>query len=295
MVAQVYFMDTSLDELPDSEQIPQSYEDLNVKARIEEAEKMIQKWNQDGQQIAEKLRSKMVVEPLIMWDRNSTTFRLEAVKCPDQWLKIRQVLKRKDLEPLQLALDRFCFANKACRGRTNIGSCSSAEGLNPFSFHYKMLHKAKNLGEEKHLLRKIDASQRRDVDSCISVEKLNYRIKMLYNKMEWERNSSEKKQLLRNIKELEVERDKALSNANSHLLGSKEDIQNHIKIISNDLDQIRKEHLPIKAKIKHVEKEMNITEKDVGSLQKKLVAINRKKDKAYSSVLEWKKLLGEAV
>lgn len=67
MVAQVNFMDSSLDELPDSEQIPQSYEDLNVKARIEEAEKMIQKWNQDGQQIAEKLRSKMVVEPLIMW------------------------------------------------------------------------------------------------------------------------------------------------------------------------------------------------------------------------------------
>ena len=67
MVAQVNFMDTSLDELPDSEQIPQSYEDLNVKARIEEAEKMIQKWNQDGQQIAEKLRSKMVAEHLIMW------------------------------------------------------------------------------------------------------------------------------------------------------------------------------------------------------------------------------------
>ena len=40
---------------------------------------------------------------------------------------------------------------------------------------------------------------------------------------------------------------------------------------------------------------MNVIEKDVGSLQKKLVAINRKKDKAYSSVLEWKKLLGEAV
>ncbi|WJZ98966.1 hypothetical protein VitviT2T_017451 [Vitis vinifera] len=114
----------------------------------------------------------MLLNFLKQLDRNSTTFRLEAVKCPDQWLKIRQVLKRKDLEPLQLALDRFCFANKACRGRTNIGSCSSAEGLNPFSFHYKMLHKAKNLGEEKQLLRKIDASQRRDVDSCISVESL---------------------------------------------------------------------------------------------------------------------------
>ena len=65
---------------------------------------------------------------------------------------------------------------------------------------------------------------------------------MLYNKMEWERNSSEKKQLLRNIKELEVERDKALSNANSHLLGSKEDIQNHIKVrlmgLNNLVDQL---------------------------------------------------------
>ena len=74
----------------------------------------------------------MLLDFLKQLDWNSTTFRLKAVKCPDQWLKIRQVLKRKDLEPLQLALDRFCLANKACRGRTNISSCSSTEGLNPF-------------------------------------------------------------------------------------------------------------------------------------------------------------------
>lgn len=42
---------------------PQSYEELNLKARLEEAGKMIQKLNQDWQQIAAQLRSKMVVEP----------------------------------------------------------------------------------------------------------------------------------------------------------------------------------------------------------------------------------------
>ena len=39
-----------------------------------------------------------------------------------------------------------------------------------------------------------------------------------------------------------MERDKALSNANSHLLGSKEDIQNHIKVrlmgLNNLVDQL---------------------------------------------------------
>lgn len=64
-------------------------------------------------------------------DWNSATSQLEALEYPDQSLKIRQVLKRKDLEPLQLALDRFCFENKTCRSRPNIGLCSSPEGLNP--------------------------------------------------------------------------------------------------------------------------------------------------------------------
>lgn len=48
-----------------------------------------------------------------------------------------------------------------------------------------MLHKAKNLGEEKQLLRKVDASQRRDVDSCISVEKLNYRVRHNFEFIFW--------------------------------------------------------------------------------------------------------------
>ncbi|KAK4782298.1 hypothetical protein SAY86_016400 [Trapa natans] len=158
--------------------------------------------------------------------------------------------KRKEMEPLQQALGKLRTSGTVGRGG---GLCSSEEELDEMilSLNYQIQHESISLAEEK--------------------------------------------QILREIKQLEGTRDKVIANATMRTklqdsLGQKETIQDQVKLMGVDLDGVRKDQQAIKSRIKNLRDELERIDADINSLQEELSAVTEKKDKAYESMQELRKL-----
>ncbi|KAL4204877.1 hypothetical protein AMTRI_Chr01g134400 [Amborella trichopoda] len=126
-----------------------SYEDPKLKIKIEQADKELQKKNQDRYQITEALKAKraervQVIEKL----KPLTSQQKEYRKALDE--------KKKELEPLRAALGKLRNANNPNRER-GMGLCSSERELNERiqSLQYCIQHESNTLVEEKQMLRDI--------------------------------------------------------------------------------------------------------------------------------------------
>ncbi|XP_068665774.1 proton pump-interactor 1-like [Aristolochia californica] len=150
------FPKDAVDEWPAPKQIHSFYfvrfrnfEDPNLRAKIEQADKELQKKNQARSQLLEALRAKKS-------DRAAIITQLKPLTTEDK--KFRMVFdeKRRDMEPLQAALGKMRSANHAVREK-GAGLCSSEEELNELiqSLHYRIQHESNTLVEEKQLLKEI--------------------------------------------------------------------------------------------------------------------------------------------
>ncbi|KAB1216606.1 Proton pump-interactor 1 [Morella rubra] len=148
------FPKDAVDEWPAPKQIHsfyfvryRTYDDPKIKAKIDLADKEIQRKNQARFQITEVLKAKRS-------DRAELISQIRALK--DDNRQFRSILdeKRKEIEPLQHALGKLRNANSVGRGS---GICSSEEELNDIihSLQYRIQHESIPLSEEKQLLRDI--------------------------------------------------------------------------------------------------------------------------------------------
>ncbi|XP_010272430.1 PREDICTED: proton pump-interactor 1 [Nelumbo nucifera] len=126
-----------------------SYEDPKLKAKIDQADKELQKKNQARLKINDLIREKKS-------ERAQIISQLKPLTAEDKRYRSIVDEKRKEMEPLQQALGKLRSANNASRER-GIGLCSSEAELNEFiqSLHYRMQHESISLVEEKQLLREI--------------------------------------------------------------------------------------------------------------------------------------------
>ncbi|XP_072998984.1 proton pump-interactor 1-like isoform X1 [Typha latifolia] len=126
-----------------------SYEDPKLKAKIEQADKEIQRKNQARFLITEALREKRS-------DRSLVISQLKPLTADNKYY--REIIdgKRKEMEPLHDALGKLRSANNAVREK-GTSLCSSEEELNNLikSLHYRMQHESLTLNEEKQLLKEI--------------------------------------------------------------------------------------------------------------------------------------------
>ncbi|XP_072965648.1 proton pump-interactor BIP131-like isoform X2 [Typha angustifolia] len=126
-----------------------SYEDPKLKAKIEQADKEIQRKNQARFQITEALREKRSERSLVI-------SQLKPLTADNKYY--REIIdgKRKEMKPLHDALGKFRSANNAVREK-GTSLCSSEEELNNLikSLHYRMQHESLTLNEEKQLLKEI--------------------------------------------------------------------------------------------------------------------------------------------
>ncbi|CAN6443620.1 unnamed protein product [Victoria cruziana] len=159
--------------------------------------------------------------------------------------------KRKEMEPLQAALGKLRNASSINREK-GVGLCSSEEELNERiqSLQYRIQHESNTLAEEK--------------------------------------------QLLKEIKQLEGTREKVIAHVAMQAkiqdsFGQKEVIQDHVKLIGGDMDEVRKEQQAVDGKIKRHEEDLKAIDKEINSLQEELNTATERKDKAYASVLELRK------
>ncbi|KAL7226271.1 hypothetical protein ACSBR1_021401 [Camellia fascicularis] len=101
---------------------------------------------------------------------------------------------------------------------------------------------------------------------------------------------AEEKKILRDIKQMEAAiEDDALKPQIPHYLGSKEDIQNYIQCIHNEIDGLQKEHLAFLANVKLLKRKLEVAEKYIVFLERKLADIIRIQDAAFKCILQLRK------
>lgn len=124
-----------------------AYDDPNVKAKIDVADKEIQKRSQARFQITEALKGKR-------GERAELITQMKALRDDNRQFKSIVDEKIKEIEPLNQALGKLRNANNAGR---NGGLCSSEEELNAViqSLQYHIQHESIPLSEEKQILREI--------------------------------------------------------------------------------------------------------------------------------------------
>ncbi|XP_057797394.1 proton pump-interactor 1-like isoform X1 [Salvia miltiorrhiza] len=145
-----------VDEWPEPAQIHSLYivkyrafEDPNLKAKFDVADKELQKKNQARSQIFEKLKTKRA-------ERAEIRTQIHSLSVENK--QFRSVLdeKRKEMEPLQQALGKLRGSSSA-RDNRGAGVCSSEVELNDVikSLQYRIQHESIPLKEEKQILREI--------------------------------------------------------------------------------------------------------------------------------------------
>ncbi|KAG6424386.1 hypothetical protein SASPL_114804 [Salvia splendens] len=269
-VAESNFPKDVVDEWPEPTQIHSFYivryrafEDQNLKAKLDMADKDLQKKNQARSQIFEKLKAKrvpnclnndseaIVIECVLQAERAEVRTQIHSLSVENK--QFRSVLdeKRKEMEPLQQALGKL-RGSSGSRDNRGAGVCSSEAELNDVikSLQYRIQHESIPLSEEK--------------------------------------------QILREIKLLEGTREKVIAYASERAriqdsLGQKEDIQDQVKSIGVDLDGVRKEKQVVFAKIKQLDEEKLDLEKDINALEEELTAVTEKRDKIFQSITEMRK------
>ncbi|KAB5534623.1 hypothetical protein DKX38_017709 [Salix brachista] len=122
------------------------YDDPKIKAKIDQAEKEIQKRNQSRFQITEELKAKRS-------KRAELINQSRALKNEGRQYKSIFDEKKKEMEPLQQALGKLRNSNNAGR----VGICSTENELNDliYSLQYRMQHESIPLTEEKNILREM--------------------------------------------------------------------------------------------------------------------------------------------
>nr|GLL47086.1 proton pump-interactor 1-like [Ipomoea trifida] len=126
-----------------------TFEDQKLKAKLEQAEKELQKKNQARSQMIDNLRAKRAARSELINERKS-------LSAERQQFRSQIDEKRKVMEPLQQALGKLRGNNAFGRDRGSVIFSSEAE-LNDYikSLQYRIQHESITLNEEKQILREI--------------------------------------------------------------------------------------------------------------------------------------------
>ncbi|XP_011082687.1 proton pump-interactor 1 [Sesamum indicum] len=207
----------AVDEWPEPKQIHSFYvvryralEDQKLKAKLDVAEKELQKKNQARSQIVEKIRAKRA-------DRSQIIAQIRSLSVENKQFRTIMDEKRKEMEPLQQALGKL----RGTSGGRDRGSgvCSSEEELNDIikSLQYRIQHESIPLSEEKQILREIKqlegtrekvianaAERARIQDSLGEKEVIQGQVKLIGNDLDGVRK--EKQVIHAKLKQLDEEK-----------------------------------------------------------------------------------------
>ncbi|XP_028234965.1 uncharacterized protein LOC114414742 isoform X4 [Glycine soja] len=209
----------------------------------------------DSDQLKFQIREKVI-------ERARMVFRLNDLENYNLYRRNYGIARKMDiLRHLHLALDNFSCANKPHKGRA-IKSCTTEE-LDNKKLNYMMLHGTRNLIEEKKLLRNKNMCHKTDDASSSRLLELMKNVQMKYSSYNHHCKQKNCDKLHKEIKRFEVTRKKSAQ--------LKQGIRNHVKIMSDELMEMRKKKHALETKIKHVNREIEvINEEIIRSFQKHL-------------------------
>ncbi|XP_060673402.1 uncharacterized protein LOC107420016 isoform X3 [Ziziphus jujuba] len=193
---------------------------------------------------------------------------------------------RKELDILEMCEDKLHFANNAYQVKPMSASFSNQQ-LDNHKAHYRMLHGTDSIAKEKQLLREVRAGQDSPEDeTSLSMQQIKYATWWWHRSLRYEKDQKKAKDGLREIKQHEWCRDRAIANATVkgqiwNSLGSKKALRDQIEVLRTDLEESRKRHLEIRANITSVKKELKGVDREFNFLKKQIVDIDRKKLEAH--------------
>ncbi|CAN6721898.1 unnamed protein product [Malus baccata var. baccata] len=263
-------------------QCPEGDEEPNLKARIEEAEKLVANTSRDILELIRNIsrRKYDLYCACSLLDYYRNRHKAGIRDCLN--------LEREKMNILQLFLLRC--ANKSHPGL-------SVEGIAKHKLSFRMVHGTNNLAEEKRLLKEINVSEEVSAGSLSSLEN-DYH--MLPENTWWSDHQSryvlnQRKIVhyrLRQIQEL-----KSISNAKANAnvaaaaifkgkiwdaLRSKKSLREQIRETGTEIDELKKLlFAPVRPEIKWVEKELKVIEEDIECLLKKLPLMDQREREAY--------------
>ncbi|XP_050208542.1 uncharacterized protein LOC126657803 [Mercurialis annua] len=260
-------------------------EDTVFKCEIAKAEKIIR--DMDRKQ-AELLKA---MEKLKIEDIGSVYPRLNSAMWEDWCAKKSMDREQKcGVEPLKQALDKICFRNKAYQTKYT-KSCFSddEEGVHFRNLKFKIRHGNKSMAAEKRLLKKGNKLGSQEREACNNIF-----TDLIINKQIFSLDSYSYAdedtimQIREKFKQLELKREKALTNAIVEgknwrkILGSKQEIQEKINHHELRIEESRKERLKNSCCIKDLKKKLKAIEKDVLSLESQMEGVSRQRKEAYN-------------
>ncbi|XP_065873264.1 uncharacterized protein [Euphorbia lathyris] len=226
--------------------------DPTSKCRIQQAERIIQCMNKKRFAIFDQIEQ-------LKLDRENVIWKLKNVKYRDRSLRYKSNNQREKLEPLQLALDKLKFNNNAYSDGDQIKSME--DEIDPQNLKFRVIHGSNSLAEERRVLKKTKKNQQRGANYS-SMEELSFPIMQLnFRSQCYSNDESQRRKIIEQIKELKWKREKTIANAavNGRFwrsVGPKQTIQQNIKIIEEEVEETRKDHLAVRAEMKLLEKNL---------------------------------------
>ncbi|OMP07378.1 hypothetical protein COLO4_07399 [Corchorus olitorius] len=256
-------------------------ENPDPKSRLKQAKKVLASLREDQWQVYERLRQR---------EEEIQAYKLSCLKRREEDFRRMWSDRGEKLASLKRDLEKLTFANNAYKDR----AIKSEDKINNYNLHFRMHHGTNNMKNEKKVLKEINVScQKKGDDSTLSVDEISIRIQNLQWGYYYPRNMVSEKQVIEEIHKLKLARDKAIANApvkgkfwNS--LPPKNVIKQQIKIMEKDsMDEDRKKHLRLRAKIEVLKQSISIEAKnDIDSLKRQLSHIETKKEEALKVVLD---------
>lgn len=227
--------------------------------------------HQELQKITEQIEERRL-------DRDSLVASLKFLRYNEREFRRCAASNGNKLASLKQELDKLSFANNAYQDRSII-SYPSEQKINVHNLNFLMRHgRASSSIEEKQLLKEINEKNRRGTgSSCLPMEELNANIRFLSHRTHHYhgRKLHEIQEIQREMTKIQWSWEKAFANVpvkgkTWNTLPSKQAIKDQIKVVENESDKLRKEHLEIRAKTKLVGTKLKAVEKDITFLRKRV-------------------------
>ncbi|XP_068313738.1 uncharacterized protein [Pyrus communis] len=291
-------------------------EEITIKGRIQEVEKLAAKICQDKIELNEDIEKRKC-------DRSSGLFRLEDLN--EKGLKSRLAVEREKMNILQLFLLRL--TNKAPQGKPE-KPFMPREKISKHKMNFRMVHGTNSLADEKQLVKEMNMRRKEDTAGSFSPLGRDYYyyippplVTTYYlrhlSAVQYLRNQrSIMHHRLRQIQELQwqgdrpgivferqwdeaIAEERASANPNAAAnaiatariwdsLSSKKALQEQIKVTGEKIEELTKSLTAVRPKVRKVERELKAIERDMEILEKKLPLIDQRKDEAYQCLLKLK-------
>ncbi|CAL1406543.1 unnamed protein product [Linum trigynum] len=214
--------------------------------------------------------------------------------------------RKERLDPLHLAMDKLSFANNAYRDNAIKHSFLEEQEIDYRRLNFKMKHGRKSLQIERRLLSEIKSKEEKDSNTTDSLPPLEvieskirgaqYMLIRFSTDMATGKDGAGDQELPRQLKQLEVEREKVVANCVVggkiwSSLGSIKTIKEYIEAEHKEAEESKENRRRLQVEIKSVRESLKRLEEGHSSVQSQLNDLRTRKQQVREQILDLKKQL----